>query len=239
MRARYTALLSMVCSSVALAQAVPPAGEWNPRLQTVNYQTGQIVRLQSAPGYQLMVELSPDEAVQSVALGDAASWQVSVNKAGNRLFLKPSQSDVATNMTVVTSVRIYNFELVALPEAFADMPYTVEFRYPSSSEPAQGPQFGDKSAALRRQSSYKISGDRQLRPTSVTDDGERTYISWPKDAPIPAIYAPDRFGNEVLVNGMMGADDVYVVDGTPQRLTFRIDRSVAHAQSTKKPRGRR
>ena len=54
-------------------------------------------------------------------------------------------------------------------------------------------------------------------------------ISWPLSAAIPAVYAEDAHGNDVLVNGMMNTDDVYVVDGVPDRLTFRIDRNVAHA----------
>src|SRR4051812_28233055 len=150
------------------AQVRPMAGEGDPHLQNVDYNAGQIVQLRSAPGYQLMVELSPDEEVQSVAVGDSASWQVSVNKAGDRLFLKPAQGDASTNMTVVTSVRVYNFDLYALSGPSPDMPYTVQFRYPAS-RPLTDSQFVDVSAASRRLSRYKVSGDRLLRPTSVSD----------------------------------------------------------------------
>lgn len=223
----------------ASAQVQPVPGDGDPHLQTVEYNAGQIVQLRSAPGYQLMVELSPDEEVQSVALGDSAAWQVNVNKSGDRLFLKPAQGDVTTNMTVVTSVRVYSFDLLAMSSASPDMPYTVQFTFPSPGLANQETRFGAASAALRRESNYRVGGDRLLRPVSVTDDGQRTYIVWPKEAPIPAVYAPDRLGNEALVNGMMGADDVYVVDGAPQRLTFRIDRSVAYAERVKKPRRRR
>src|SRR5258708_11909350 len=113
----------------AFAQVQPLPGEGDPHLQRIDYNPGQIVQLRSAPGYQLMVELSPDEQVQSVALGDSGSWQVSVNKAGDRLFLKPAQANATTNMTVVTSVRTYAFDLNALAGPSLDMPYTVEFRY--------------------------------------------------------------------------------------------------------------
>jgi hypothetical protein len=37
---------------------------------------------------------------------------------------------------------------------------------------------------------------------------------------------------------MMGTDDVYVVDGAPQKLTFRIDRSVARAARINPKKGR-
>jgi type IV secretion system protein VirB9 len=220
----------MLVAGQAVAQVAPVPGDGDPHLQSVDYNSRQIVRLRSAPGYQLMVELSPDEEVKSVALGDTGSWQVSASKGGDRLFIKPTQVGATTNMTVVTSVRVYNFELQAQPQAWPDMPYTVQFRYPAARPLPADAQYVDVSAAARRLSKYKVSGDRQLRPSSISDDGQHTYIIWPKTASIPAIYAVDRSGVEVLVNGMMGTDDVYVVDGAPQLLTFRIDRNMAWAE---------
>lgn len=229
-RFRRYALAALLAAAPAAAQVAPIPGDGDPHLQSVDYNSGQIVRLRSAPGYQLMIELSPDEEVRSVALGDTGSWQVSSSKGGDRLFIKPTQVGAATNMTVVTSVRVYNFELQALSQAWPDMPYTVQFRYPAARTLAADTQYVDVSAAARRISRFKVGGDRQLRPSSISDDGQHTYIIWPKTAPIPAIYSVDRSGAEVLVNGMMGTDDVYVVDGAPQLLTFRIDRNLAWAE---------
>ena len=236
--ARSIATLLLIAPVPALAQVQPIAGDGDPHLQMVDYNPGQIVQLRGAPGYELMVELSPDEQVQSVALGDSGSWQVSVSKSGDRLFLKPSQSGSGTNMTVVTSVRVYNFDLVAVQGLAPDMPYNVQFRYPAPRAAPRDAQYVDVSAAARRVSRYKLSGDRVLRPSSVTDDGQHTYIIWPKDTPIPAVYTVDRSGNEVLVNGMMGTNDVYVVDGAPQLLTFRIDKSMAYAERLNPRKGR-
>jgi type IV secretion system protein VirB9 len=187
----------------------------------------------------MMIELSPDEQVASVALGDSAAWQVNASKEGNRLFLKPAQPDVSTNMTVVTSVRIYYFDLKSLSGPMADMPYTVRFHYPAPRPTAVADlQYIDVAAATRRISRYKVSGDRQLWPSGMTDDGQHTFISWPRTAPIPAVYAEDANGADVLVNGMMGTDDIYVIDGVPERLEFRIDANVAHAVRIKPKRGR-
>jgi type IV secretion system protein VirB9 len=118
------------------------------------------------------------------------------------------------------------------------MPYTVQFRYPAPTAFGPGNEYVDVSAAARRLSKYRMTGDRQLRPASVSDDGKHTYISWPKTAEIPAIYGIDRSGNEVLLNGMMGTDDVYVVDGVPLKLTFRIDGHIARAERIYERRGR-
>ena len=226
MMCRLAALGALVMAMPIAAQVRPHPGTGDPHLQIVDYAEGQIVQLTGAPGYQLMIELSPDEQVQNVALGDSSAWQVSLAKDGNRLFLKPIEAAGSTNMTVVTSVRVYAFNLIS--GASFDAPYTVQFHYPAPA--TRTADYVDVSAVSRRLSRYKISGDRWLRPLSVTDDGQHTFISWPKGAAIPAVYALGRSGHEMLVNGMMGTDDIYVVDGAPLKLIFRIDDHVAGAE---------
>jgi type IV secretion system protein VirB9 len=223
----------------ALSQVQPQPAGGDPHLQHVDYDPGQIVQLRGAPGYQMMLELSPDEQVQSVALGDGSAWQVSVNKEGDRLFLKPAQAGVSTNMTVVTSVRVYNFDLNSMFTPAPDMPYTVQFRYPAPKAAPNDSQYVDVGSATRRISRYKVSGDRQVLPSGMTNDGEHTFIVWPASLAIPAVYAEDAHGRDMLVNGMMGTDDVYVVDGVPDRLTFRIDDNVGHAVRIKSKKRRR
>lgn len=229
---------ALFAAAPVLAQVQPRPAGGDPHLQRIDYDPGQIVQLRGSPGYQTMIELSPDEQVQSVALGDSSAWQVSVNKEGDRLFLKPSAAGVSTNMTVVTSIRVYNFDLVGLAIPSPDMPWTVEFRYPPVKPAPDDGQYVDVAAATRRISRYKVSGNRQLWPSGMTNDGQHTFISWPRSAAIPAVYAVDSQGNDVLVNGMMGTDDVYVVDGVPDRLKFRIDTDVAYAVRMKPKKGR-
>lgn len=222
--------LPLLVAAPAGAQIQPhPAGA-DPHLQVVDYAEGQVVQLSGTPGYQMMLELSPDEQIRNVAIGDAGVWQVSASKEGNRLFLKPTEAGSDTNMTVVTTVRTYAFDLRASDGASMDTPYTVQFRYPTPKVASDDGGYVDVGPLRRRLSRYRLSGDRSLRPSSISNDGEHTYISWPRSVPIPAVYALGQGGAETLVNGMMGTDDVYVVDGAPQELIFRIDRSVARAE---------
>jgi type IV secretion system protein VirB9 len=211
----------------AAAQVRPIPGDANPHLQTVAYDPQHIVELDVAPGYGLTVALSPDEHVQNVAVGNSAAWQVNVNHAGDHLFIK-ANAPVATNMTVITSVRVYNFDLYPVAQPLTDTPYTVRFTYPEIVEPTADPPYVDVSPLRRAQSRYRISGDRMLRPDSVSCDGEHTFISWSREKSIPAVYAISPTGEEVLVNGGM-RDDVYVVDGVPGELVFRIDNRTAEA----------
>src|SRR3546814_402588 len=139
---------------------------------TVDYQRDQVVQIEGAPGYQVLIALAPDERVQNVALGDSGAWQVVTSQSGNMLFVRPTQDGVSTNMTVITSARFYAFDLVSANGA---PPYEVRFRYPAELENAPQALAGMGEAVGR----YKLSGTKALWPASMADDGVRTYIDWP------------------------------------------------------------
>jgi type IV secretion system protein VirB9 len=210
-------LAAVPFSSLLAGQDAPAA-----RVQIVDYVPDMVVPVQSAPGYQLMIELAPDERVETVAVGDSGAWQVTANKRGDRLFVRPIQMGITTNMIVVTDVRRYAFELAPLFQPQPDTAYAIRFRYPAPV-PATGAA-GDAEAAGR----YKLGGDASLRPSGMHDDGVHTYIEWPEDRALPAIYAIDHNGQEALVNGMM-RDGRMVIDSVQRRLVFRIDRHRATA----------
>lgn len=209
----------------AAAQVRPQPGSGDPRVQTVEYNAEQVVQLRAAPGYQITVELGADEHIENVAVGDAGAWQVSANKRGDHLFVKPLQTGVTTNMTVVTDVRVYAFELAPLFAAQPDMAYTVRFTYPAPPGAAQANAEAAKPAERGR---YRLSGSRAVRPTGIDDDGSKTYIEWPADKPLPAVYALGERGQELLVNGQM-RDGIYVIDRVVGKLVFRLDRQRAYA----------
>ena len=215
----------LLAPSLACAQAAPPPlpAPPNPRFQSIEYSPDQVFTLQAAPGYQVTVELAPDEHIENVAIGDSGAWQVTANRRGDRLFVKAVRSDVTTNMTVVTDARLYSFELVPLPGPQPDMPYALRFHYPS---PAAVPAETASGAELGR---YKMRGARELIPSGMHDDGVHTYIEWPPGRTLPAIYAVNDQGKETLVNGMM-RDGWMVVDSIQAKLVFRIDRHSATAQ---------
>jgi type IV secretion system protein VirB9 len=219
------ALLAATASEADAQTRPTPIGR-DPRIQAVDYAADQVVELQGVPGYQLTVEFAPDEQIHTVAVGDSGAWQVTSNASGNHLFVKPLQGGVSTNMTVVSNVRSYVFDLVASSYASAETPYTVRFRYPAAA-----PAPGDEPAQIAVAGRYRISGSRSLRPSRISDDGQRTQVQWPEDRDLPAVFAIDARGRETLVNGMMHGDTL-VIDGVFQRLVFRIDRAVARAVRT-------
>lgn len=220
-------LATLLIAGDAAAQVRPQPGIGDPHIQSIAYRADQVVEIDSAPGYQVSIELAADEQIQSVVLGDSAGWQVTANKAGNHLFVKPLQAGVETNMTVVTDVRTYTFNLGPYAGLSATMAYTVRFDYPRT---AASPQMSPASAppTVNQTVRYVIAGKRPLRPVSVRDDGVHTYIDWPANVDLPAVYVIDQEGRESLANGNM-RDGMYVLDTVATRLVFRIDKLVAVA----------
>jgi type IV secretion system protein VirB9 len=206
-------------------QAAPGA---DPRIQSVAYVPDQVVLIEGSPGYQITMELSPDERAETIAIGDSSAWQVTANRRGDLLFIKALVGGVSTNMTVITNVRTYNFDLT--PVSSSQMAYTVRFHYPPPAAPEE--DLADAAAEGR----YRLGGDKALRPSEISDDGVHTYIRWPLDRALPAVYAVTDGGQEMLVNGMMRADDLFVVDSISRKLVFRIDGNVATATRQRKKR---
>jgi type IV secretion system protein VirB9 len=110
------------------------------------------------------------------------------------------------------------------------MAYTVRFRHPSGPG---GPR--SSAAPARGDGRYRLGGDKALRPSEIADDGTHTYMRWPRDRSLPAVYAVSDSGQEMLVNGMMSEDDLLVVDGVWAKLVFRVDGQLASA-TRQKPR---
>lgn len=82
--------------------------------------------------------------------------------------------------------------------------------------------------------SYRLTGERNLRPARISDDGYRTFIEWAEEQPLPAVFAISAMGREEIVNGFM-RDGVFTIDRVDAVLVFRIDQKWARA--TRLPSG--
>lgn len=216
-------LLTAMIAGSAIGQVRPQPGTGDPRIQTVEYRRDQVVEIAAAPGYQITIELAPDEQIQTVAVGDSAAWQVSANKSGNLLFVKAAQGGADTNMTVITNARFYAFDLTS-SQSEGSAAYQVRFQYPA----AEGPVDADAAPPPATVGVYRLSGAKALRPVGMSDDGQRTYIDWAPEVPLPAVFIIDAEGRETLANGNM-RDGRFVIDSVHARLLFRLDRETARA----------
>ncbi|MGK6321311.1 TrbG/VirB9 family P-type conjugative transfer protein [Sphingomonas sp. DT-204] len=192
------------------------------RTRTIDFRPGQMVPVEAAIDRKVAIELSPEERVQNVAVGDSSAWQTSVHRDGNRVFVKAVRSGPPTNMTIITNFRTYSFQLSAVPKPTRATSRTIRFRYPPPPKPPS------TAGANAMRGLYTLSGARELRPSAISDDGSKTYIEWPADASLPATFVIDDHGREALANGYMRGG-LYVIDSVSQRVIFRVDRRKALA----------
>lgn len=210
-------VLAVALASAASAEVTPLPGARDPRIQSIDFDADQVVRLRTAPGYALSVEFSPDERIETVAIGTSAGWQVTATKRADRLFIKQEMSAADTNLTVITDARRYVFALAPGYGPDPQMPFSLRFTYPGlSSAPAIKVE--------RPRGAYRFSGSKALRPIEMADDGQSTSIVWSRDLDLPAVYSVDASGSEAIVNGAM-RDGRFVVDAIAPKFVFRSGRS--------------
>ena len=223
--------LALTClSTTALAK--------DPRLAARPYSPDEVVRIDGQLGVQASIAFAEDERIENVAVGDSASWQITPNKRANLLFVKPLAAKARTNMTVITDRRTYFFDLVA--GTAAKPVYVLRFSYPD--EPKQPPQqaalpaLNEAEAQLAEGQkpvdpaslNFKWSrkGNAGIQPVQLYDDGTSTYLTWSRDATLPAILVRDEKGQEGPVNYAVRGD-VIVIDGVPATIYLRAGRQTA------------
>lgn len=101
------------------------------RIKTYVYNSNEVYLLILHFGFQSHIEFARDEEIETISLGDTYAWKLT--PLGNRLFIKPMEKNIRTNMTIITNKRTYQFDLVAKElegEDEKDLVYLVRFYYP-------------------------------------------------------------------------------------------------------------
>ena len=222
-----------------------PALARDPRIATRFYNPNEIVTVHGHTGIQSTIQFGADEHIDNIAVGDSANWQVTPNKHASLVFVKPMQTTARTNMTVVTDRRTYLFDLVA---GLGKAPvYVLRFTYPPEPEPVVTtapppavdalPSSADKApepTPADLNFGWATTGAKQLLPLRVFDDGKATWLTWARDATLPAILLREPNGQEGPVNYRVQGDYV-VVDGVPAQLVLRQGKQMATLTPSPRP----
>jgi type IV secretion system protein VirB9 len=215
-------LLCLILLTLTAAR-VPEPGATDPHIQSILYVPDEVILLQGAIGWQIMLEFGADERIENVSIGDALAWQVTPNKRAQILFLKPLVKNAATNMTVVTNQRRYAFALQTTAR-FATTPWIVRFQYqPEVVEAIEEPP-PPPPRVLNL--AYTTKGDAAVSPARVWDDGQMTYFEFLPEQAIPAIFANGPGKNEALVNSLTRGRTI-VVQQRSGRFTLRSGKRLA------------
>lgn len=220
-------LASMVLGSPLQAQVMPRPGEDNPRLQTVRWIAGQDVILTALPLTGLTVMLEPGEQIRRVSLDNERALDVRVSAERDSLLILPLINDATGGLLVQTDRRDYRLQVQTGTGLMAA--YLVRFEFDSPE--AVAPSYTQPGGQVW---TYRLRGDRTVRPSEITDDGIRTRITFAADQALPAVFAIGPSGEEQVVNGYM-REGVFVIDRVWPELVFRIDKEKATARRNREP----
>lgn len=102
------------------------------RIKTYIYNPNEIYLLVVHTGFQSHIEFAKGESIETISMGDSYAWKITPLE--NRLFIKPMEKNIRTNMTILTNRRTYQFDIVARDldgEDDKDLVYVVRFYYPN------------------------------------------------------------------------------------------------------------
>ena len=222
-----TLLLVLISAGAALAEARPSPGRIDPRVRDVIYNKDNVTAIDASYGASTMIELQPDEKIETLALGDSIAWKVEPNRKGDILFVKPVEKNAQSNLNVVTDKRIYVFLLRSNDRPPAGQIYAVRFRFPGDENDAKLMAAAKERAAYpnlkslniaNANSDYGYKGSSANKPVTVFDDGTKTWFRFAGET--PAIYIVDADRNEALVNFRTEGPYV-VVDKVSRQWTLR------------------
>lgn len=197
--------LLFAVATPAIGLDVPMKSEFDQRIRYAVYNSDDVVQLDTVIGIATHIVLEEGERYATHALGDAKAWDVAV--AGNHVFIKPTADHAQTNLTLVTDRRTYYFKLRYSRTRRAHAVYGLSFRYPDTE--LREAREAAKAAALEegfiagRQGynlNYTMSGDLDIAPVNAWDNNEATFMKFPGNRDVPAIYIVDADGNESIVN---------------------------------------
>jgi type IV secretion system protein VirB9 len=208
------------------AEIVPPRGTVDSRIRAALYDGEQVYRLHGFVGYQIDLEFEAGESFIGLGAGDIEG--LSYFGQDNHLFLKPKAPKVATNLTVLTNRRQYQFDYTALPQHPSgddpDVIFALRFTYPAVPSKAAQDEAArhidselEHASSQRRQNfDYWYCGGRTLRPVLASDDGIHTRLRFAANAELPAIFVRNEDESESLLNYSMDNGDVIVHRVAPQ-----------------------
>ena len=208
-----------IANAMEAARVQPENEGFFNAIQQYPYADGALYQIYSAPGQVTDIALQDGEQLVGsgpVAAGDTVRWIIgdTISGAGPNsrvhILVKPTRSDLKTNMVINTDRRTYHLELTANRVTYMA---SVSWSYPQDAlialraayerNAANAPiASGIDIAALNFR--YTIKGDKpDWRPVRAFDDGVRVFVEFPESiaqSEMPPIFVIGESGQSELVN---------------------------------------
>lgn len=185
------------------------------------------------------IQLQPGEIVTGKPLaGDTVRWKMSKQVSGSgdqavtHIVVKPTDTNIATNLLITTDRRSYQVELLSSPSE-KDYVNMIGFYYPEdiAAEWDESARLKEKSQRARERLvaaempagsiekldfAYSMDGDAQFKPLRVYNNGQKVYVQMPESvtaAEAPVLMRVGTDGKLEILNWRAKTPTLYEVDG--------------------------
>ena len=196
----------------AAARVEPRREGYYNAIQIYPWSEGALYQVYASVGQITTIALEPGESLTGagpIAAGDTARWIIGDTESGSGLtrrvqvLVKPTRSDISTNLVITTDRRTYMIELRAREALY--MP-AVAWAYPAqpASQRQSVPATPIIPAVTARNYRYGLTGSNPpWKPVSVYDDGRRVYVEFPRgvvQGEMPPLFVIGPEGEAQIVN---------------------------------------
>jgi len=195
------------------------------RLVTFRYNPDVSFAIRALEDTYVNVELPNNEIVEGFYLSDPTQWDYHVTGDNRRVLIKPLAPNLVNTGTLITDKRSYELTMISVP--LGEMWFQrVRWQVPGKGEDSfdgaywRGQsQYGESSLPPGNTTSsglsdidpasldfdYTIKGKAPFAPTTVFDDGVRTWFRFNSVQDLPAIFAQRNDGLEVVDHSIQGS----------------------------------
>src|SRR5665647_406328 len=192
------------CLAHAQVDADPLPGD--PKLVVFAYDENNSFRVFTKPLASTHIQLDNDERIKILTLGDTASWMTA--QRDNNLFIKPRYPNISTSGTLITTKRTYQFVFWSTTEN-GRWYQRVSFQNPNdmmiettdadrrqlsvavkdqANPPPGAAEVAQSVAPESLNFNYEVTGEANIKPTNIFDDGASTYIRIRNAEDVPAVF---------------------------------------------------
>lgn len=227
-------LLTILLMVANLAYALDKPVAIDTRIKTLIYSENEVFRVVVNYGYQTNIEFAENEEIQTISVGNNFAWQLT--PVGRRLFIKPLEDNILTNMTILTNKRAYQFEIQSknltntLDE---ELVFVLRFFYPEEDIDSQRPIVkaivSEPVPVIKPYNfNYSFAGDASFRPLKVFDDGRNTFFKFASHVTdLPKFVAANN--NEELEPKRRG--DYIVINKIVELINLEMNSDVVHIRN--------
>lgn len=222
------AFFSAIGAFNVYAESKPIAFAQDVHLQTFNYDRNNTYTINTRPEIVTDVELSDDERIDTVVIGNSTQWIIEQDTQGKHVFVKPTAAGLFTSATIITTKRTYQLilkssgdddkfyqrvtwndnRLIALKNQAVENARILDEEKAAVAKIEEAKKLADQKTVWNVGTSieslnfnYEISGSADFKPAQVFDDGRFTWVKF--NSPVqelPALFAPGTDGKLDVVN---------------------------------------